>query len=65
MRLAEIFDNQNFMAMLQDMMEPATKKPPREKGADAILVRGYVVHGHWRKRVIPMRNGRIKPVEEA
>jgi hypothetical protein len=67
MRLREVLDSQNFATMLMDMVEPSTAKPPPEKGADAILVRGYVVHGFWRKRwhpYAPKRHKRYMPKRE-
>lgn len=49
MRLSDVLGNENVRAFLEDMLEPTTTKPPREKGADAIKVNGYVVHGFWRR----------------
>jgi hypothetical protein len=54
MKLADIMSETNWKSILEEMLEPKTKKPPTDKGPDAILVNGYVVHGHWRKRGIPI-----------
>jgi hypothetical protein len=39
--------------LLDEMIDPETARPPKEKGADAIVVHGYFVRGHWRKRWFP------------
>lgn len=48
MRLSDVLGHENFRQMLNDMVEPSAKAP-REKGPDAIPVRGYVVAGFWRR----------------
>lgn len=53
MKLSDLLGHSNVGQMLEDMLEPETPKPPREKGADAIKVNGYIVHGHWRRRWRP------------
>lgn len=53
MKLRDLLGNANFQDLLNDMLDPTTSKPPREKGADAIKVGGFVVHGHWRRRWHP------------
>ena len=50
MKLRDLLGHNNVGQMLEEMLEPDTVKPPREKGPDAIKVNGYVVHGHWRRR---------------
>ena len=50
MRLSDVLGHENVKVFLENMLEPDTARPPREKGADAIKVNGYVVHGHWRRR---------------
>jgi hypothetical protein len=54
MKLKDIMDEHNWKQILNEMLEPKTKFAPKEKGPDAIRVDGYVVHGHWRKRGIPL-----------
>jgi len=43
----------HLKGLLDDMIEPDTTRPPKDKGANAIAVHGYVVRGHWRKRWYP------------
>lgn len=55
--------------LLDEMIEPETTRPPKDKGADAIAVHGYFVRGHWRKRWYPLTNGhhrrrRTRSIEE-
>jgi len=59
MKLREIMSEKNWTDLIEEMLEPKTKQPPKDKGADAIRVEGYVVHGHWRKRWFPM-NGAVR-----
>jgi len=51
--------------LLDEMIDPDTARPPKEKGADAIAVHGYFVRGHWRKRWYPLngnrRRARLRP----
>ena len=58
MRLSEILEGRNATAMLEDLLDPATTRPPHDKGSDAIKVQAYVVRSHWRKRWFPISNGR-------
>lgn len=44
--------------LLDDMVDPETRRPPQAKGKDAILVHGYFVRGHWRRRWYPLPNGK-------
>jgi len=46
--------------LLDEMIEPSTARPPKDKGADAIAVHGYLVRGHWRKRWYPIQNGHFR-----
>jgi hypothetical protein len=51
--------------LLDEMIDPETTRPPKDKGSDAIAVHGYFVRGHWRKRWFPpprliSTNGRKK-----
>jgi hypothetical protein len=58
MKLADIMSETNWKNILEEMLAPKTSRPPNDKGADAIRVDGYVVHGHWRKRAFPVRMSR-------
>lgn len=58
MKLIDIINERELGTVLNDLLEPVTKRPPNDKGPDAIKVQGYVVHGHWRIR--PHRNGFVR-----
>jgi hypothetical protein len=73
MRLSDVLGEKDLRAVLEEMEQPTTARPPKEKGADAIKVTGYFVHGHWRRHWYPTKkrlrlvtvNGRKKPVAAA
>jgi hypothetical protein len=50
-KLQELLNERDLRAALEGMLDPLSAQPPKEKGRDAILVHGYFVHGHWRRRV--------------
>ena len=54
-KLKDIIDEKALQLIIEEFAEPASTKPPKEKGADAIKVGGYFVHGHWRKRGVSRR----------
>jgi hypothetical protein len=62
MKLRDIMSEANWTKIIEEMLEPKSKRPPNDKGPDAIRVEGYVVHGHWRKRGIP-RQVRLRRVK--
>ena len=59
MKLIDIINERELGTVLNDLLEPETRRPPNAKGPDAIKVMGYVVHGHWRKRWHP-GNGQVR-----
>lgn len=60
MRLDKILDEKNVVRLLEEMMELGS--PAKDKGSDPIKVRAFVVHAHWRKRVMP-RKRRAKIIQ--
>lgn len=62
MRLSEVLGEKDLRAVLEEMEQPTTARPPKEKGGDAIKVTGYFVHGHWRRRWYPIKKQKLKLV---
>lgn len=64
MKLRDLLTEVNFRNLLEDMLEPESKKPPNEKGSDAIRVEGYFVRGHWRRRWHPGHQLKLVPEKQ-
>ena len=68
MRIADFLEEHptlhgQLRGLLDEMVEPDTLRPPQTKGKDAIVVHGYFVRGHWRRRWYPVNGHKRKRKE--